>query len=203
MWVAAVAVLTAITVVVPPVFFYGAALAIPAWVTLVAGMNHIAGSPGVVAAYVIVVLAAITSLGTVLALNPSLPGAVGFKNAQAQIVQDVAQAIEDEGIDVVFGDYWEVLPIVHASSARLSGVTLPVNRFASPSTDGGGSFRVAVATGYTVLPPGLERWPAAEQSVGFMDGQCIRMPSDVAGIEVPIRIYECPFDTFELLSQPQ
>ena len=196
LWSALLIVVVAITLVVPPVFFYGAALAVPVWITLVGGMNVVAGRTGFVLAWIVVALAAVTSLGSVLGWNPALPGAVGFKRAQVEIVEGVAQAIDAEGIDVVFGDYWEVLPIAYASKGRLSAVTVPTSRFEPPAKKGNESTRVAVATGYTVLPPGLERWPSAEQAVGFVDAQCVRLPRDVAGIETPIRIYECPDGVF-------
>ena len=195
MWGSFAVVLVAIVVVVPPVFFYGAALAVPVWITLTAGLNGLAGAVGRFVAIVVMVLAAITSLGAVLAWNPALPGAVGFKNKQAEQVAGVAARIEAAGINVVFGDYWETLPVVYASAGNLTGVTVPVSRFPFPESLQG-SVVVAVPTGYTALPPGLDRWTNAEASVGFMDANCTRLPQDVVVDPFPIRTYECPVAAF-------
>lgn len=191
MWGSIGVVLIAIVIVVPPVFFYGAALAVPVWITVVGAVNFLWGRPGLVAALVIMGVAGITSIGSVLAWNPALPGAVGYKKKQAEQVSDVAAQIEQAGIDVVYGDYWETLPIVYASSGELTAVTVPVSRF--PFTGSGSeSVVVAVPTGFTALPPGLERWTNAEAAVGFVDANCTRLPTDVVVDPFPIRTYECP-----------
>ena len=195
MWASALVVVFAIVLVVPPVFFYGAALAVPVWITLVVGINKVAGVWGRAAAYAIVVLAAITSLGSVFALNPALPGAVGFKNAQAAQIRQIAQDISQADIRIIFGDYWETLPIAYASSGDIRAVTIPVSRFAIPD-DVTGVIRVAVPTGYTALPPGLDRWANARDAVGFVDAQCVRLPQDVVVDPYPIRTYECPVEIF-------
>lgn len=193
MWSAVAVVLVAITVVVPPVFFYGAALAVPVWITIVAGMNHLVGRPGVVTAVIVMALAAITSIGSVLAWNPGLPGAIGYKKKQAEQVTEVAELIQRSGIEVVFGDYWETLPIAYASAGGLTAVTVPVSRFTLMDVDRN-SIVVAVPTGYTALPPGLERWSNAEVAVGFVDANCTRLPQDVVVDPFPIRTYECPVE---------
>ena len=195
MWSTALIVLIAIVIAVPPVFFYGSALAVAAWITIVAGWNAVWSHVGRVIAGVVVVLAAITSAGSIIALNPPLPGAIGFKNAQAQEVRDVATAIEDSGIPIVFGDYWETLPIAYASSGAVFPVTVPVSRFEFP-TSFQGAVRVAVPTGYTALPPGLTRWGSAETAVGIADAECIRLPRDVVEGPAPVRVYECPASVF-------
>lgn len=193
MWGSVLAVLIAIVVVVAPVFFYGAALAVLVWITLVGGINGLWGRVGVIAASAVMVLAAITSVGSVLAWNPALPGAVGFKKKQAEQVAEVAARIDDAGIDVIFGDYWETLPIAYASAGRVNPVTIPVSRFAFPASIDG-TVIVAVPTGYTALPPGLDRWTNAEAAVGFVDANCTRLPTDVVVDPFPIRTYECPAD---------
>ena len=195
MWAVALLVLIAIVIAVPPVYFYGSALAVAAWITVVAGWNEVWSQTGRVIAGVVVVLAAITSAGSVAALNPPLPGAVGFKNAQAQEVRDVAAAIEDADIPIVFGDYWETLPIAYASSGAVFPVTVPVSRFEFPDRFQG-SVRVAVPTGYTALPPGLTRWGSAETAVGIVDAECVRLPQDVVEGPAPVRAYECPVSVF-------
>ena len=195
MWSAAAVVVVAIVIAVPPVFFYGAALAVPVWITLAGAINALWGRPGLVLAIAVMVIAGITSVGSVLAWNPALPGAVGFKNKQADQVAEVAMRIHEAGIDVVFGDYWETLPIAYASAGNVSAVTIPVSRF--PFTDrGGDTVVVAVPTGYTALPPGLERWTNAEAAVGFVDANCTRLPTDVVVDPFPIRTYECPMSIF-------
>lgn len=194
-WGSFVVVLIAIVFVVPPVFFYGAAISALGWMTLTAAVNRVWGVMGAGSGIVVMVLAGITSLGAVLAWNPALPGAVGFKNKQAQQVADVAARIDAAGIDIVFGDYWETLPIVYASAGELTGVTVPVSRFPF-ADDREGSVVVAVPTGYTALPPGLERWTNAEAAVGFVDARCTRLPQDVVVDPFPIRTYECPVEVF-------
>ena len=195
MWSAVAVVVVAIVIAVPPVFFYGAALAVPVWITIAGAINALWGRPGVVLAVVVMVIAAITSVGSVLAWNPGLPGAVGYKKKQADQVAEVAMRIQDAGIDVLFGDYWETLPIAYASAGGLSAVTVPVSRF--PFDDGGGdTIVVAVPAGYTALPPGLERWSNAEAAVGFADANCTRLTADVFVDPFPIRTYECPVSIF-------
>lgn len=191
MWVTVAVVVIAIVVVVPPVFFYGSALAVPVWITLVSGFNAVWTRAGTWASTAVLFLAGATSLGMVLALNPALPGAVGFKRAQAAEVRQVAEAIQDAGITVVLGGYWETLPIAYASEGALAPVTVPVSRFPTPDIEGE-SVLVAVPTGYTALPPGLERWTNAEAAVGLVDARCTRLSEDIPGIPVPIRAYECP-----------
>lgn len=195
MWGTIAVVLVAIVIVVPPVFFYGAALTVPVWMTVVAGINSVWSRPGVIAAIVVMVVAGITSIGSVLAWNPALPGAIGYKMKQAEQVADVAEQIEQAGIDVVYGDYWETLPIVYASSGDLTAVTVPVSRFPFTVPDAA-TVVVAVPTGFTALPPGLERWTNAETAVGFVDANCTRLATDVVVDPFPIRTYECPVSVF-------
>ena len=74
-------------------------------------------------------------------------------------------------------------------------MTVPVSRF--PFTDSSrDTIVVAVPTGYTALPPGLERWTNAEAAVGFVDANCTRLPTDVVVDPFPIRTYECPVSAF-------
>lgn len=195
MWATALIVLIAVVTVVPPVFFYGSALAVPAWITIVGAVNGVWSRVGRWFGGAVIALAAITSLGAVLALDPPLPGAVGFKKAQVEQTRDIAADIEEAGIPIVFGDYWETLPIAYASDGALVPVTVPVSRFEFPDAIEG-SVKVAVPTGYTTLPPSLERWTNAEAAVGFVDAQCTRLPRDVVDWPAPVRVYECPASVF-------
>lgn len=204
MWGSATLMVIALTIAVPPVFFYGAALATPVWITIGA-LPHLGSRRGfaVSATGIVLAVMAVTSLGSFVASEPKFKDALWFKQQKVAEMQAVADAIADAGIQVVFGDYWEVMPIAYASAGRLHPLTYTVNRFPlPPELVQDGEVDVAVPSGVIALPIGLGRWPTAEDALAHVTDGC-RLREDLTML-VPesVTVFRCPVAVVDLESAP-
>jgi hypothetical protein len=187
LWATVIIAVVVLTLAARPVWFYGAALAFLVWLTLAALARHRVGLGVLV---IVVAFMAVSSLGSLLDLKPGGTQAITFKANQVAEVRALADAIAAADIDYVYGSYWEVLPIAYASTGDLHPLTPVTNRFPLPA-DAGEVVTVAVASGRSVLPIGLDRWPMAEEAQEIVEQSCVPISTSP---ELPdgFQAYACP-----------
>lgn len=199
LWGAGLLIVIALMVVVPPVFFYGGALAFGVMASIAALWSvashraDLLGRGVRVVVVVVVALMAATSAGAYFGAEPNGPTAVWFKDQKAQEMSAIADAIEAANIEYLFGDYWEVLPVVHTSGGDVIALTPVTNRFGVPGDwQGLESVRIAVSDGRIALPIGLGQWNTAPNWVNLMAQSC----EAVTEVALPegVGAYDCPVD---------
>jgi hypothetical protein len=113
-------------------------------------------------------------------------------------MRDVANAISDAGIRYLYGDYWEVLPVAHASAGALHPLTVHDNRFPlSPAEAAQGTVIVAVSDGHVGLPAGLGRWPGAQEALDRVSAECQPEPGFADRLPDGVSAYRCPVTVFD------
>ena len=198
MWGTAVLVVIGLITVVRPVFFYGTPLAFLVWMTVGALPFMFRRWVGITAAAIIIGLMAMNSAGSVLAGQPRFLEAAHFKLWKAKEIKEVADAIADTGVQYIYGDYWEVLPIAYASAGRLYPLTPIDSRFAIPdNARAQGAIVVAVPSGYTALPIGLDRWGMAGEALATMSADCQPVSELAAAMPEGVQAFRCPVTVFE------
>lgn len=191
LWATFLVVLVVLVTFVRPVFFYGAGVAFLVWITLGALPSVLSRTPRLIVTGAVVTVMAVTSIGSVLAVEPLLPRSISFKYRQVQQVAEYARAIEAAGIPFVYGTYWEALPIAHAAGGAIHPLTSSTSRFRAPAVEGD-RILVAVPDGMTVLPIGLPRWPGSAEAVAYAEGTCTALPDVTATLPAGISAYSCP-----------
>lgn len=197
LWGGVVVMVTLLITVVPPVFFYGASLGFLVFITaalLPAVWPHRAG---IIVTAVVIALMAVTSLGAFLWQPTKFGEAARYKLWGVHQMTDVAHAISDAGVKYIYGDYWETLPIAHASAGTLHPLTVHANRF--PLTDpeaANGEVVVAVSDGHVALPAGLGRWPGAQEALDVVTAACTPDATTTERLPNGISAYRCPVTVF-------
>lgn len=199
MWGSSTLLVVGLAVIVPPLYFYGAALAVLVWMTI-AALPHLArGWLARTVTVVLLALMAVTSAGTFLNSEPKLKTAVWFKQQQVDEIRAVGEAIAKGGVHVIFGDYWEVLPIAYSSRGALHPLTTTANRFPLPTgLATGGEVDVAVPSGSTALPIGLGRWSMAQDAIDIVETHCRPRPDLTAKMPRGVRVFRCPVSVVDV-----
>lgn len=193
MWGSATLIVIALAVIVPSIFFYGTALAVLVWMT-VGVLPHL-GRPllAVGATVLLLALMAVTTLGSFLGSEPKFKDALWFKQQKVDEITAVADAITAGGVHVIFGDYWEVLPIAYASAGQLHPLTVNANRFPLPADLAvDGEVDVAVPSGVIALPIGLGRWRMADDARARVEAGCRPRADLTMGMPESVAVYRCP-----------
>ncbi len=184
MWVTGLALALFLAALVPTVWFYGLSLGFLVWVT--------AALAGRFIAVVIIVVMGSMSLFSVDYFT-SVADTTSLKWEQQQEIDGVAQSLKDNNVSVIFGDYWEVLPVAYASAGDVFAITSNFNRLAiPPSITESPEVTVGVASGRIALPTGLDRWTtsgAVEQLVSESCRYISPMPGEYADL---VDLYRCP-----------
>ena len=132
-WVAAMATMFAFITFVDPVWIYSSGLAILFWLSIGALPSFFtrrALRP--VGTALTIGLLAIVALSTIThnaAFYADVPARVTAKVVAMEGKQAIAAALEDAGAAVVFGSYYDAIPVGYASGGRLRTITNHYNRF--------------------------------------------------------------------------
>lgn len=185
-WLAAIGAIIAFGLVVDPVWFYGAGLAILLWVTIGA-LPHVIRPKQVGIALTI---AAVTIVGgSTLAHNyywwSELPSRGVEKMEYLDQQRQRAAAIEDLGASFVYGSYYDAIPVAYGSAGLLHPVTNTYNRFPVDASDLRESNAVLVAVSES---PGDDVW--AIQSLDRVRRDC--SPVGSSAESQPFGVFECP-----------
>ena len=185
-WLAAIGAIVVFGLVVDPVWFYGAGLAILLWMTIGA-LPHVIRSKKVGVAITIAAAAVIG--GSTLAHNyywwSELPSRAVEKMAFLDQQRQRAAAIEELGASFVYGSYYDAIPVAYGSAGLLHPVTNTYNRFPVDAADLLDSNTVRVAVSES---PGKDVW--AVQSLARVRRDCVPVQSSAES--QPFGVFECP-----------
>jgi signal transduction histidine kinase len=173
-----------LSAVIPTVWFYGLSLGFLVWVTVAFAGRFIA--------IAIIVVMASMSLYSVNYFT-GVADATSIKLEQNEEISGVAQSLIDNDVTVIFGDYWEVLPVAYASGGDVSAITSTFNRFPPPdSVLESPEVLVGVTSGRIALPNGLDRWTTSDAVEELVTESC-RFVSPLPGDYMDaVSIYRCP-----------
>lgn len=192
MWLAALATIVGLVIVVPPIWYYGTPVGFVLWFSI--GFVPVV-LPRVIEWIVIAVVLGISagfSFAQVWNSHPRFLTGIQVKAEQAREVDEVATAISDAGVDYVFGDYWEVLPIAYASSGAVHPISYNFNRFPLDLSTVGEEIVVAVTPGTIALPFGRDSWDLSADALALVDQVCAPVPDISDRLPVDVTAYLCP-----------
>jgi hypothetical protein len=183
-WVTALVLTLGLSAVVPTVWFYGLSLGFLVWVTATLGSR-------VVAILIVVVMGAM-SIYSVSAFS-DVVDSISVKWEQQEEIAGVAQSLIDNNVTVVFGDYWEILPVAYASAGEVHPVTANFNRLPLPvEVVDSPEVLVGVSTGTIALPSGRESWDSSAAVNELVSTSCrfiSPLPGEYSDL---VSLYRCP-----------
>jgi len=191
MWSSALVLTMLVAAVLPTVWFYGLSLGFLVWVTVaLLGEFRI----GRFIAVAIIAVMGSMSLYSVSAFSGTL-GAIELKFEQQEEISGVAQSLIDNNVSVIFGDYWEVLPVAYASGGEVDAVTSTFNRFPLPDVVADSAeVLVGVSSGTIALPAGRESWDSSTAVSELVSTSCrfiSPLPGEYSDL---VSLYSCPSD---------
>ena len=187
-WISGLALALGLSAVVQTVWFYGLSLGFLMWVTAALG--------GRLVAIPIVAVMGAMSIYSVSIIG-GVVDSISVKWDQQQEISGVAQSLIDNNVTVIFGDYWEILPVAYASAGEVHPITASFNRLPLPievveSPD----VLVGVSSGTIALPSGRESWDSSTAVSELVSKSCrfiSPLPGDYSDL---VSLYQCPTDVF-------
>jgi len=192
MWLAAIAMIVGLVLVVPPVWYYGTPLGFLLWFSVGFTPVLLTRSAEWVVVAAVFALSAGFSFAQVWNSHPRFVTGAQVKLEQVAEVEQVAAGISEAGIDYVFGDYWEVLPIAYASSGSVHPITYNFNRFPLDPSEVGEEIVVAVTPGTIALPFGHTAWTLSEPAKALVDESCAPIGDLSAKLPAGVSAHLCP-----------
>jgi len=191
-WLVVAATMVVYITVADPVSHYSAGLAPLAWISIGAlpslTDSRLLGSS---LAIVILIQFGLSSWGQNSSYLTSIPDRVKLKAQTQEDMFKTADALQSEGVEIIFGSYLDAIPIGYASNWNLRTITIKYNRFPlSASEQERDSYRTAVQLD--------GRGEPAAQALQLVLDEC-RVVSQ--SLELPVgtfMIAECPTDTLVL-----
>lgn len=183
-WLAAMAGIVIFATVVDPVWIYSSGLAILWWITIgampVAFLRRWLGTALAVGALVVALASTIGHNGQWLV---TLPQRLVEKADRLHYLNATSQLLVDSGADVIFGSYYDAIPIGYGSRGHLLTVTNTYNRFPLDLSQLGDVVRVAVNSEPT------DSW--GSNALVDVQERCSLDASEHLSSS-RFRIYECP-----------
>ena len=195
MWFSALAVLVALVVFVPPIWYYGTPIGFLLWFSVGFAPVLLPRLAEWIVIGVVLAISAGFSFAQVWNSHPRFVTGAQVKAQQVAEVDEVAAAISDAGVEYVFGDYWEVLPIAYASSLSVHPISYNFNRFPLDPTAVGEEIVVAVTPGTIALPFGRDSWDLSQDASALVDQECIPVPDITARLSEGVTAHLCPTAT--------
>lgn len=191
-WLVGIAVLVLLSSIVSPIWYYATGLGFLVWITVVALPNVSTRRWSVAAVAMLLVLMASVSLRSILIAQPAFVEGARFKLGQARFNEQVAEQVKAAGVDFLYGDYWEVLPIAYASAGELTPITYDSNRFPLPASEATSSIIVGLTSGYLSTPVTLPRWTTAAEAESLVTDNCVERQDLNQSMPDGVRAFECP-----------
>ena len=195
MWLAALAVVVGLVIFVPPIWYYGTPIGFLLWFSIGFAPVLLPRLAEWIVIAVVLVISAGFSFGQVWNSHPRFVTGAQVKAEQVAEVDEVATAISNAGIEYVFGDYWEVLPIAYASSMSLHPISYNFNRFPLDPGELGEEIVVAVTPGTIALPFGRDSWDLSSDALALVDQECVPIPDITARLSEGVTAHLCPTAT--------
>lgn len=185
-WVIAMATMFAFITFIDPVWIYSSGLAILYWLSVGALPSVFTirwlGNAVTAGAIAISGLSTITHNATFYA---DVPARFTAKVATMNDRMAIAQALENSGATVVFGSYYDAIPIGYASGGQLRTITNHYNRF--PLTPAEQALST-VTVGVNARPTD----PWGEEAVQTVTAACTPTRSSSAADRGPFELFTCP-----------
>jgi hypothetical protein len=183
-WVTALILTLGLSAVVPTVWFYGLSLGFLVWVTAALG--------GRLVAIPIVVVMGAMSIYAVSAFS-DVTDSISVKWEQQEEIAGVAQSLINNNVTLIFGDYWEILPVAYASAGDVHPITSTFNRFPLPvEVVDSPEVLVGVSIGTIALPSGRESWDSSAAVNELVSTSCrfiSPLPGEYSDL---VSLYRCP-----------
>lgn len=196
LWASGTVVMLVMVSIVAPIWYYGTGIGFLVWITMSAIPNVLPRTWALVAIAVVIAVNAAVSARAVLLAEPTFLEGAQFKLGQARFNEQIAADVESAGVEYLYGDYWEVLPIAYASSGALIPITYDANRFPLPA-DTPDRIIVGLTSGYLATPKTLPRWTSAYLAEALVTDSC-RERMDI-NVNMPdgVRAFECPREVLQ------
>ena len=192
MWLSTIAVLVGLVVFVPPIWYYGTPIGFLLWFSV--GFTPVLlprfAEWSVIG--LVMVISAGFSFAQVWNAHPRFVTGAQVKADQAAEVAETASGISDAGVEFVFGDYWEVLPIAYASSLAVHPISYNFNRFPLKPGQYAEDIVVAVTPGTVALPFGRNAWTTSSEALMLVDQACTPLPDITARLPDDVSAHLCP-----------
>jgi hypothetical protein len=192
MWLAALAVVVGLVVFVPPIWYYGTPIGFLLWFSVGFVPVLFPRSAEWVVIGVVMAISAGFSFAQVWNSHPRFVTGAQVKAEQVAEVGEVASAISKAGVEYVFGDYWEVLPIAYASSMSVHPISYNFNRFPLDPAEVGEEIVVAVTPGTIALPFGRDSWSLSADALALVDEVCTPVPDITLRLPEKVSAHLCP-----------
>lgn len=191
LWTIGVAVLVLEVTIVTPIWYYATGLGFLVWITAAALPQLVRPALAGVLVVIFLFLTGLVSLQAVFLAQPMLIEGAQFKLGQARFNENIATQVEQAGVTYLYGDYWEVLPIVYASAGALTPITYDTNRFALPESMADDTIVVGLTSGYLATPPTLPRWTTAYLAESNVTDNCVERQDINTTMPDGVRAFEC------------
>lgn len=195
MWLAALVAVSALVVFVPPVWYYGTPLGFLLWFSIGFVPVVLPRLIELIVISLVIVISAGFSFAQVWNAHPRFLTGAQVKAEQVLEIGAIASAISDAGVEYVFGDYWEVLPIAHASSLAVHPISYNFNRFPLNASEVGEEIVVAVTPGTIALPFGHESWTLSVDALSLVNQVCTPLPATTENLPMGVTAHLCPTET--------
>ncbi len=192
MWLAALAVVVGLVLFVPPIWYYGTPIGFLLWFSVGFAPVLLPRMAEWIVIAVVLVISAGFSFAQVWNSHPRFLTGAQVKAEQVAEVDEVGSAIADAGVEYVFGDYWEVLPIAYASSMSVHPISYNFNRFPLDPTEVGEEIVVAVTPGTIALPFGRDSWSLSANAVALVEEVCTPVPDITLRLPAEVSAHLCP-----------
>lgn len=188
-WLVAMVTMFAFITFVDPVWIYSSGLAILFWLSIGALPSFFTRPRlrplGTATTAVLLAVVALSTISHNAAFYSDIPARITAKATKMDEQQAIARALEDAGATVVFGSYYDAIPVGYASGGRLRTITNHYNRF--PLTEAERQAET-ITVGVNTAPTD----PWGDEAMTTMAEQCApsgATPSPSAG---SFAIFECP-----------
>lgn len=185
-WLTLVMSLVIFSTMVNPVWLYATGLAILLWLTVGAFPGLVPYKRiGAIVAVAAITLAAVSTWTHNYYWYSEFPSRVAAKADYMRAQTNLARELGDAGVTMLYGSYYDVIPIGYASGSRLHYVTSTYNRFRlTPEEQVGDRIVVAVNT----RPP--ETWGV--EALAAVEAACTRTGTDVTYEAYAYSVFSCP-----------
>lgn len=189
-WVIAIAGLEIFTLVVDPIWFYGASLGILLWLSLGAMTTCIGGVRGRVILTFFLATIGISTLVHNAYWWLHLPAHSEAKWTHEQQLREMGHRLTTLGVEFAYGSYYDAIPIAYGSGGDIRPVTSTYNRFPVSKETLGEASQARIAIN------GKPRDTWGQESLGRVNRECdeVSWVSTEHSVFSLIGIFECPIN---------